>query len=54
MYDQGLIVEINNIRYFANFKYILKPEFYDQLTYVGTSTYEAFNDVCSETMIGVV
>lgn len=56
LYDQGLIVETDLSRFFANFKHTLKPSFSSQqvLEELEESSYEAFTSVCSETMVGVV
>ena len=29
LYDQGLIIETQDLRFYANFKYTLKPGFYE-------------------------
>lgn len=54
MYDQGIIIETDGARIIFNFKYVLKPEFYDKVEDVSSSSYEAFDTKCSETMMGFV
>jgi hypothetical protein len=53
MYDQGMIVETEDDRYIVNFKYVIKSQYAD-LHLVDTGSYEAFDSVCYETMVGVV
>ena len=56
IYDQGLIVETNKNRFFANFKYTLKDDNDDlaALKQLDVGSYEQFNSECNKTMIGVV
>ena len=56
IYDQGLVVELpsRKAKYAANFRYSLKPSVtpdkYDSLK---CSSYESFDSVCDQTMVGV-
>jgi len=50
----SIIVETDDLRFIVNFKYVLKEKFYNDLEYVSTSNYEAFDTICSETMVGFV
>lgn len=56
VYDQSLVVTLpeRNSKLTANWRYhlkdVVKPQHYDQLK---TGTYEAFDSICSETMVGV-
>ena len=56
IYDQGLVVELpsRSAKYAANFRYSLKPSVtadkYDSLK---CSSYESFDSVCDQTMVGV-
>lgn len=54
VYDQSIIVNLperDNAKYTANMRYVLKEGQSDQG--LGTGSYEAFDSVCSETMVGV-
>lgn len=54
MYDQGIFVETDAFRFIVNFKYTVKPEFFDKVDKLSTSSYEAFDSLCNETMVGFV
>ena len=49
-----MIVETDDERYITNFKYVIKPEYIDRLADLDTAAYEAFDSICSETMVGFV
>lgn len=51
-----MIVEDGDLRYIVNSKYTLKPEKAQNgmLGTVDVANYEAFNSVCSSTMVGFV
>ena len=54
MYDQGIFVETDALRFIVNFKYTVKPEFVERVDRLSTSSYEAFDSLCNETMVGFV
>jgi hypothetical protein len=54
MYDQGFIVETDELRFIANFKYTVKQEELENVARIGSATYEAFNNQCNATMVGIV
>ena len=56
LYDQGLIIETNDLRFYSNFKYTLKEDWAtpDQLRRIEVNSYEAFDSRCGETMVGLV
>ena len=56
LYDQGMIVETSLLRFYANFKYTLKSEFSSphSLNNLEESSYDCFNSVCFQTMVGFV
>ena len=56
LYDQGFIIETNDLRFFSNFKYTLKEDWAtpDQLRRIEVNSYDAFESRCGETMVGLV
>lgn len=54
MYDQGFFVQTEEFRYYANFKYTLKTDYYDAASISGlsVSSYDKFNSICYSSMVG--
>lgn len=54
MYDQAFVVQSPEYRFIANFKYVIQPSAIDFIEALSTSSYEKFDSLCNETMIGTV
>ena len=56
MYDQALILETPECRFYSNFKHTLKPDYHDieSLSDLHEASYEAFNSECHKTMVGMI
>ncbi|TNV80537.1 hypothetical protein FGO68_gene13534 [Halteria grandinella] len=56
LYDQGMIIESPELRFYANFKYTIKTDKQDEdsIKQLEESSYDAFNSICYQTMVGFV
>lgn len=54
IYDQGFFVSIDGYRFYANFKYEIKPENEGDADFLSGSDVDKFNSICDKTMPGFV
>mmetsp|Transcript_19890 Transcript_19890/g.14331 ORF Transcript_19890/g.14331 Transcript_19890/m.14331 type:complete len:112 (+) Transcript_19890:336-671(+) len=54
IYDQGFFITIGDHRYYANFKYEIKPGHENKATTASGGDYEYFDSICGSTMPGFV
>ncbi|CDW78518.1 cathepsin c [Stylonychia lemnae] len=56
LYDQGLILDSEEYRFFANYKYTIQSDVKYEFEVAGleVSSYDSFNSQCNSTMIGLI
>jgi len=56
LYDQGMILDSEEYRLYANFKYNLQPDNYYEIDIkcIEVSSYDQFDSECNATMVGFV